>query len=195
MPSSTVLPIPDAVPSPPRQLGFISTLERPSVIDLFAGCGGLSLGLEQAGFIPVYVNELDPHALESYRQNRMHLPTGPGFYDQFHSRSIKELTADDGSTLQRLKTALQEKWNIENGQVDLVVGGPPCQGFSGIGYRRSYAVEKRQLPSNHLFQDMAYVVAQLRPKIFLFSVCDYLINSDDGIDTQRRRLEDQSGLC
>jgi len=140
MPSSTVVTIPDSVPSPPRQLRFMSKLERPSVVDLFAGCGGLSLGLERAGFIPVYVNELDPHALESYRQNRIHLQTGPGFYDQFHSRSIKELIADDGATLQRLKITLQEKWNIENGQVDLVVGGPPCQGFSGIGYRNNVSI-------------------------------------------------------
>ena len=39
-------------------------------IDLFAGCGGLSLGLEQAGFKPVYVNELNKYALETYLINR-----------------------------------------------------------------------------------------------------------------------------
>ena len=40
-------------------------------IDLFAGCGGLSLGLEQAGFIPVYVNELNKDAMDSYLSNRL----------------------------------------------------------------------------------------------------------------------------
>ena len=39
-------------------------------IDLFAGCGGLSLGLEQAGFFPLYVNELNCDALETYHMNR-----------------------------------------------------------------------------------------------------------------------------
>ena len=39
-------------------------------VDLFAGCGGLSLGLENAGFIPAYVNEIDPDAMESYLKNR-----------------------------------------------------------------------------------------------------------------------------
>jgi DNA (cytosine-5)-methyltransferase 1 len=58
--------------------------------------------------------------------------------------------------------------DIKAGDLDLVVGGPPCQGFSGIGHRRSYKVDKEQLPSNHLYQDMAYVVSLLNPKIFLF---------------------------
>ena len=39
-------------------------------VDLFAGCGGLSLGLEKSGFTPAYVNEIDPDALESYLINR-----------------------------------------------------------------------------------------------------------------------------
>ena len=59
--------------------------------------------------------------------------------------------------------------------VDLVVGGPPCQGFSGIGLRRSYSVEKNQLPSNQLFQDMAFFVHMIRPKIFLFENVEGLL--------------------
>jgi DNA (cytosine-5)-methyltransferase 1 len=60
------------------------------------------------------------------------------------------------------------KVNVQKGELDLVVGGPPCQGFSGIGHRRSYSVEKRALPSNHLYEDMARVIHRLRPKAFLF---------------------------
>jgi len=43
---------------------------QPTFIDLFAGCGGLSLGLEQAGFFPLFVNELNKDALETYLLNR-----------------------------------------------------------------------------------------------------------------------------
>ena len=58
-------------------------------IDLFAGCGGLSLGLEQAGFIPVYVNELNKDALETYLINRE--SEFPHLRDQkFHSANIKD---------------------------------------------------------------------------------------------------------
>ena len=48
------------------------------------------------------------------------------------------------------------KRDFRKNSVDLVAGGPPCQGFSGIGIRRSYSVDKVQLPSNHLFEDMAF---------------------------------------
>ena len=61
-----------------------------SFIDLFAGCGGLSLGLEQAGFNPVYVNELNNDALNTYLINRSeykHLSS-----KEFHSKDIKELS-------------------------------------------------------------------------------------------------------
>ena len=46
---------------------------RNPIIDLFAGCGGLSLGLEQAGFTPVYVNEINNDPLNTYKNNRSHL--------------------------------------------------------------------------------------------------------------------------
>ena len=46
------------------------TINNPKFIDLFAGCGGLSLGLEQAGFFPLFVNELNSEAMETYLRNR-----------------------------------------------------------------------------------------------------------------------------
>ena len=52
--------------------------------------------------------------------------------------------------------------------IDLVCGGPPCQGYSGIGHRRSYSVDKKDLPSNQLFAKMAVFIESIRPKIFLF---------------------------
>lgn len=45
-------------------------VKKPTFIDLFAGCGGLSLGIEKAGFFPLYVNELNRDALNSYLMNR-----------------------------------------------------------------------------------------------------------------------------
>jgi DNA (cytosine-5)-methyltransferase 1 len=140
--------------------------KRLTLIDLFAGCGGLSLGLEQAGFIPVFVSELNADALATYLENRKvahpHLVK-----EAFHCNDIKELVRDP-KRLPRLRRRLKAEFKIEKGEVDLIPGGPPCQGFSGIGHRRSYSVSKEQLPSNHLFEDMAYVVHQIRPRAFLF---------------------------
>ena len=74
-------------------------------IDLFAGCGGLSLGLEQAGFEPVLFSELNPSAAETYQINRSEIDYIADVYD---------ISKDD-----------VEKY----GDIDLVCGGPPCQGY------------------------------------------------------------------
>lgn len=141
-------------------------------IDLFAGCGGLSLGLEQAGFFPLYVNELNKDALESYLVNRE--SEYPHLRDpKFHSQDIKDCI--NSRFFKNLKDNLAKQFG--SCSVDLICGGPPCQGFSGIGLRRSYSVEKRQLPSNHLYQDMAYFIHKMQPKAFLFENVEGLLSS------------------
>lgn len=161
---------PDSLPDP---LALPQTML--SVIDLFAGCGGLSLGLEQAGFTPVFVNELSPDALATYVQNRRdiheHLAE-PGF----QSNDVKTMVVDP-KYLTRLNARLKSTFGIEKGNVDLVVGGPPCQGYSGIGHRRSYSVDKKQLPSNYLFEDMAHVIYRVQPRGFLFENVRGLLNA------------------
>lgn len=131
-----------------------------TVVDLFAGCGGLSLGLEQAGFQPIFVNELNDQARATYLLNRLerfpHL-------SRFCSSDVKEIV--NGKYL----TTLSARFSDEGvNQVDLVCGGPPCQGFSRIGHRRSYGVDREQVPANRLYKDMAQVIRKLRPKMFLF---------------------------
>jgi DNA (cytosine-5)-methyltransferase 1 len=141
--------------------------KKPNFIDLFAGCGGLSLGLEEAGFFPIFVNELNKDAMATYLINRRRI--NPLLEKKFNSFDVKEMVLLQGF-IDDLKQGFKNEYsiNIDGGELDLLVGGPPCQGFSGIGHRRSYSVEKKQLPSNHLYQDMAYVINSLKPKIFLF---------------------------
>ena len=145
-------------------------------IDLFAGCGGLSLGLEQAGFFPLYVNELNKDALETYLINRdSHYPH---LRDDFYSNDIKDVIYKKNFFNKLLKDLAGEFGrDFKEHSVDVVAGGPPCQGFSGIGIRRSYSVDKEQLPSNHLFQDMAFFVHKIKPKIFLFENVQGLLRS------------------
>jgi DNA (cytosine-5)-methyltransferase 1 len=145
---------------------------QPKFIDLFAGCGGLSLGMEKAGLYPLYVNELNKDALETYLINREE--EYPHLRDpRFHSQDIKECIND--KFFKRLKTNLRKEFGTS--KVDLICGGPPCQGYSGIGIRRSYSVDKKQLPSNHLYQDMAYFVHQMQPNIFLFENVEGLLRA------------------
>src|SRR5690606_4403365 len=103
-----------------------------SFVDLFAGCGGLSLGLENAGFTPLFVNELSPDAMGTYLLNRD--AHQPWLRKKFNKNDILELTTKEG-VLQGLKSDFKKQFGVID--VDLVVGGPPCQGYSGIGHRRS----------------------------------------------------------
>ncbi len=84
----------------------------------------------------------------------------------FSSSDARRITRKD--YLNKLQDNFRAEFGIHHGDIDLVVGGPPCQGFSGIGHRRSYAVEKEAMPSNHLYKDMARIVDGLRPKAFVF---------------------------
>lgn len=148
---------------------------RLHVVDLFAGCGGLSLGLENAGFYPVFVNELNADARATYIRNRRAINERLE-HPAFHEADVKAMVADEGY-VRRMEKRFKKEFFFGHGELDLLVGGPPCQGFSGIGHRRSYSVDKKQLPSNHLFQDMAELVRRLKPRAFLFENVRGLLTS------------------
>lgn len=156
-----------------------------SMIDLFAGCGGLSLGFEKAGFTPVFVNELNHDAMATYLLNREHSLGGLGFSE---NRSLHCYDAHDlkGKRLDQLQADLTNipelglsfnQINSVGSDLDIIAGGPPCQGFSGIGHRRSYGVDKKDLPSNRLYVRMAQIIRVLRPRVFLFENVRGLLNS------------------
>lgn len=89
----------------------------PKVIDLFAGVGGLSLGARRAGFDLAGVVELDENAMFSHCKN---FPTTPHL-----AQDVATLSGRD----------LLEAFNLSEGELDGLVGGPPCQGFSTMGKR------------------------------------------------------------
>lgn len=133
---------------------------RRRFIDLFAGCGGLSLGLEEAGFDPIALTEIAPEAAETYLHNRPHLPE---LRDRWH-RDTWELVQDNGKVV---KSILRKK-KLKKGDLDLVVGGPPCQGYSRLGHRRTHGHDRSDNPGNFLYEAMAGVIGYALPKAFLF---------------------------
>ena len=121
-------------------------MKRPIAIDLFSGCGGMSLGLEAAGFDIAASVEIDPiHALVHH----VNFPYGVTICQDINQLDTKELIA------QMKKKGFQ-------GDVDLIAGGPPCQGFSHMG--------KRQLddPRNSLVFQYVRIINDIQPKYFLF---------------------------
>lgn len=135
--------------------------QNATLVDLFAGCGGLSLGLEMAGFRPVFASEINTHARETYLVNRRHLGLVDG---RDVVGDITQITRSPA----KLK-ALARRLRREHGDVTLVAGGPPCQGFSARGIRTTFAhVTRQSTPSNHLYRDMAKVIAAVGPEFYLF---------------------------
>ena len=140
-----------------------------TVVDLFAGCGGLSLGLERAGFETVFVNELHPDAMKTFVMNR---PNSPIQNPRYQVLDILKLTRKKADL-----DALASHLNKEYKGIDLVVGGPPCQGFSGIGHRRTFEVTKEEIPTNYLYREMAKAVTAIAPKAFVFENVRGLLTS------------------
>ena len=126
---------------------------RPIAIDLFAGAGGFSLGIEQAGFDVAVAVEQDPIHAAVYAFNFPHT--------KVLCKDIVRLSC------QEIQEAMG-KWVTDNGlpsnhynQIDLVIGGPPCQGFSLIG--------KRQLDDvrNKMVFEFCRLVKELQPRYFV----------------------------
>jgi DNA (cytosine-5)-methyltransferase 1 len=121
-------------------------MRRPIAIDLFSGCGGMSLGLEAAGFDIAASVELDPiHAIVHH----VNFPYSVSICQDINHLNPKKLIAQ-----------IKQKGFI--GEIDLIAGGPPCQGFSHIG--------KRQLddPRNSLVFEYVRIIKDIKPKYFIF---------------------------
>ena len=131
-------------------------------VDLFAGCGGLTRGLEWAGFECIAFNEINKDAADSFAIN---------FPEAIRLDGDIRVAVSDRVIDEMILPAAGEPG------VDLVCGGPPCQGFSGIGHRRSFSVEKQDIPTNHLFHEMIRVIERIQPRAFLFENVQGLLSS------------------
>lgn len=128
-----------------------------AMIDLFAGAGGLSLGLETAGFSSLYANEFVERFAQTYQKN--HPETW------VDSRDIRDV--DPSEVLGRL--------GIKKGELALLAGGPPCQGFSVNAPKRS-ADDQR----NHLFLDFLKFVDVFAPRAVLIENVPGLVSFAGG---------------
>jgi len=122
-------------------------------IDLFSGCGGLSLGLGNAGWQGIFAVEKDSMAFETFRHN---LIDGP-----FNHFDWPEWLPKKSTTIQTLLKNHKDNLIKLKGKVDLIAGGPPCQGFSLAGMRNPND------PRNKLSQQYIEMVNLIKPKFLL----------------------------
>lgn len=119
-----------------------------SVVDLFAGAGGLSLGfLQTERFEVVVAAENNPHAQKTYKKNH-------------------PLTDLEGDVCKINYNEITAKY----GKIDVVIGGPPCQGFSNANRQKTNAVSE----NNRLVKEYVRAVCELKPDIFVMENVDML---------------------
>lgn len=146
-----------------------------NVIDLFAGVGGLSTGFRKAGFNIVLANEIDETIAESYQQN--------------HFETI--MINDD------IKNIIPELDKI-NKRIDVIIGGPPCQGFSmaGARIRENKSSQFLDDPRNYLFRNYFQVVQKVEPKFFIMENVPGMLSMKDGriIEEIERLFSDETNF-
>lgn len=126
--------------------------DSPTAIDLFCGAGGLSRGLENAGFNVLWAVDNDADAIKTYRQNLPEAKYG-ALTEDLSKLQPESILAD-----------------IEPGELDLIAGGPPCPTFSKIGRSKIESLDGQSPESDdrhHLYQDFLSFVDALSPQVFL----------------------------
>jgi DNA (cytosine-5)-methyltransferase 1 len=131
--------------------------QGPTFIDLFAGAGGLSIGLEMAGFNLKYANEISPIFSKTLQASH---PSALVSVDD-----IKSVKPD----------AIRDQIGISKGELDVVAGGPPCQGFSINAPRRSTEDHR-----NHLFWNYLGFVESFFPKVVIIENVPGMLSFNNG---------------
>jgi DNA (cytosine-5)-methyltransferase 1 len=127
--------------------------KKPVFIDLFAGAGGMSIGLEQAGFKLVAATDWDHWSCETLRTNH------------------PDILVKEGDIVDIDLYEFERELNVP--EIDLIVGGPPCQGFSQLGK------QQKNDPRNQLWRHYMRFVEHFKPKIFLMENVPQLLTSDE----------------
>ncbi len=133
------------------------TIPNMTLVDLFAGAGGLSCGLEMAGFRPLLALDANATYLSTYSHNHPGVPVVANDIRELDAAEVKKLTG------------------LAPGELDLMAGGPPCQGFSINAPIRSLDDQR-----NHLFKEYLRIAEVLKPKVILIENVPGLVSLGRG---------------
>lgn len=125
------------------------------IIDLFCGCGGLSLGFEKAGFESAYAIDMWQKAIDTYNYNRENKVAECLDVHELTEERLRDLNA--------------------NHEIVGIIGGPPCQGFSKAGVRDVND------PRNHLYLEYCRIVETVKPDFFVLENVAGLLNLSGGM--------------
>lgn len=128
-----------------------------NTLDLFSGCGGLTLGFKMAGFKSVFASDIDENCKLTFNQNFPDVP--------FVCQDITQLTKEDIDAV------------IGGAKIDAIIGGPPCQGFSLANKKRD---SNNTDPRNKLFFYYIKVLKWYMPKAFVFENVKGILSMNNG---------------
>lgn len=130
-------------------------MKKYNFIDLFAGCGGLSEGFYKQGFNALAHVEINPTACQTLRTRMKYY----GYENADESVLELDITRED---------VIQEIEKVVNGKdVDIIIGGPPCQAYSTLGRAKDENAMQND-PRNFLFESYVKVLNYYQPKFFVF---------------------------
>lgn len=155
-----------------------------TVVDLFAGCGGLTLGVSEAaravgrGFDVRLAVEKERHIAATYQANFLVEP----------NRMASDVTEVFGGTLGRRNSQTEERIREQVGPLDFLVGGPPCQGHSTLNNHT-----RGDDPKNRLYLRMARAAEVLRPSVIIIENVPAVERDVDGVVEVARRALEKAG--
>ena len=135
-----------------------------TTIELFSGLGGLSQGFIQAGYKTLFATDIESDQIETFARNHLNTPVVVG--------DIRHLSSQE----------IMQRAGIKPNQLDVLLGGPPCQGFSTYGQRRS------DDDRNKLFREFARVIEDIQPRAFVMENVIGLLSMNGG-DTVKEIME------
>lgn len=138
-------------------------MKKYKVVDLFSGAGGFQIGFEREGFETVLSTDFDEDCEKVHKKNRPDVP--------FLRMDIHDLSSE-----------ILDEYIGEDTSIDVLIGGPPCQGFSTIGKRISSDPNIRTAfdPRNTLFREYIRILNYLKPKFFVMENVQGLLTRDKG---------------
>jgi DNA (cytosine-5-)-methyltransferase len=135
-------------------------------LDLFAGAGGFSLGMEQSGIEVVAAIEFDKKIAKTYQQNHKNT-----ILINDDIRNISVFKSNSSDSIEEL---------VGSTDFDIIFGGPPCQGFSMAGNRIRKKIGFFEDERNLLFLEFLRMVSEIKPKIFIIENVPGILNFDNG---------------
>ena len=139
--------------------------ENLQMVDLFCGAGGLSLGFSQEGFVTALANDIEECCVDTYAHNHPETPR-----DHI-------VLGDIRLVMDHLEELLKDK------EIDIVVGGPPCQGFSMANRQRLI-----DDPRNHLYKNYVEIVKRVQPKFFVMENVKGMLSVSDQVKEDFREI-------